>query len=94
MKNGGTLTISTNKTNGFLEVSFKDTGVGIPKENMEKLFLPLFTTKAKGTGMGLSVCKKLVDMHGGTIKVESEIGKGTTVTVKLPITKENGGEKT
>jgi len=94
MKNGGTLTISTNKTNGFLEVSFKDTGVGIPKENMEKLFLLLFTTKAKGTGMGLPVCKKLVEMHGGTIKVESEIGKGTTVTVKLPITKENGGEKT
>jgi signal transduction histidine kinase len=94
MENGGTLTISTNKTNGFLEVSFKDTGVGIPKENMKKLFHPLFTTKAKGMGMGLPICKKLVEMHGGTMKVESEIGKGTTVTVKLPITKENGGEKT
>ena len=94
MENGGTLSISTNKTNGFLEVSFKDTGVGIPEENMEKIFSTFFTTKAKGMGLGLSICKKFVELHGGTIKVESEIGKGTTVTVKLPITKENGGEKT
>ena len=59
MENGGTLTISTNKTNGFLEVSFKDTGVGIPKENMEKLFLPLFTTKAERHGYGLARLQKV-----------------------------------
>jgi len=52
---------------------------------MEKIFTPLFTTKAKGTGMGLAICKKFVESHGGSIKVESEFGKRTTFTVKLPI---------
>ena len=94
MENGGTLKVSTKKTKGFVEVSFKDTGVGASKENMRKLFTPFFTTKAKGMGMGLSICKKFVDAHGGSIEVESEEGKGTTFTVKLPIQRENGGEKT
>jgi PAS domain S-box-containing protein len=94
MENGGTLTISTKKTNGFVEVSFKDTGVGIPKENMEKLFIPFFTTRAKGMGMGLPICKKFVEGHGGRIEVESQVSKGTTFTVRLPILKDNGGEKT
>lgn len=94
MENGGTLTVSTKKIEGFVEVSFKDTGVGIPKEKMEKLFTPFYTTKAKGMGMGLSICKKFVEAHGGSIEVESQVGKGTTFTVKLPIQQENGGEKT
>jgi len=94
MENEGTLKVSTKKTNGFVEVSFKDTGKGIPKENREKLFTPFFTTKAKGMGMGLPICKKFVDANGGTIEVESEEGKGSTFTVKLPIQPENGGEKT
>jgi len=94
MENGGRLTVSTKKIGGFVEISFKDTGVGISKENMEKLFTPLFTTKAKGMGMGLSICKRFVENHGGSIEVESEVGKGTTFTVKLPIPQENGGEKT
>jgi signal transduction histidine kinase len=68
--------------------------VGIPEENMEKLFSPLFTTKAKGMGLGLPICKKFVELHGGSIEVKSQVGNGTTVTVKLPIPKENGGEKT
>jgi len=55
------------------------------KENMEKLFTPFFTTKAKGMGMGLPICSKLVEIHGGSIKVESEEDKGSTFTVKLPI---------
>ena len=59
MENGGTLTVSTKTANGFVEVSFKDTGVGISKENMEKLFTPLFTTKAKGMGMGLANLQKI-----------------------------------
>ena len=94
MENGGTLTISTKKTEGFVEVSFKDTGVGISEENMEKLFTPLFTTKAKGMGLGLPICKKFVELHGGSIEAKSQVGNGTTFTVKLPIPKENGGEKT
>jgi PAS domain S-box-containing protein len=93
MENGGTLKVSTKKTKGFVEVSFKDTGVGISRENIEKLFTPFFTTKAKGLGMGLAICKKFVDAHSGTIEVESEEGKGTTFTVRLPTQQENGGEK-
>jgi len=92
MKNGGTLKISTKKTGNMIEVSFKDTGIGISKEKMKKLFTPFFTTRAKGMGMGLSICKKFVEIHCGNIDVESEEGRGTTFTVKLPIQHENGGE--
>jgi len=69
----------------WVAVSFKDTGVGIPKENLGRLFEPLFTTKAKGIGLGLAVTKTLVQGHGGTIEVQSELGKGSTFTVQLPI---------
>jgi signal transduction histidine kinase len=68
-----------------MAVSITDTGVGIPQENLDKLFEPLFTTKAKGIGLGLAVTKTLVEGHGGSIEVESEVGKGTTFTVRLPI---------
>lgn len=93
MEHGGKLTVSTEKTEAFVEVSFKDTGVGIPNENLQKLFTPLFTTKAKGMGMGLPICKKFIENHGGSIEVESQEGKGSTFTIKLPITPRNGGEK-
>jgi len=68
-----------------VSISFTDTGVGIPEENLGKLFEPLFTTKAKGIGLGLALTKMLVEGHGGTIEVESEVGKGSTFTVRLPI---------
>lgn len=92
MPNGGELTISTSLKDGFASIRFQDTGVGIHKEDMKKLFTPLFTTKAKGLGLGLAICKNLVEAHGGSIEVESEEGKGSTFTVKLPIQRENGGE--
>ena len=82
---GGLLIVSTKETKNFIEVSFKDTGIGIPKENMEKLFTPFFTTRAQGMGIGLAICKKLIDSHGGSIETESEEGKGSTFTVQLPI---------
>ncbi|MBK5275777.1 MAG: PAS domain S-box protein [Desulfuromonadales bacterium] len=69
----------------FIEISVTDTGYGIAPENMKKLFQPLFTTKVKGIGLGLVVCKNLVETTGGRIEVESEWGKGTTFTVLLPI---------
>jgi PAS domain S-box-containing protein len=68
----------------WVAVSVTDTGVGIPEENLGKLFVPLFTTKAKGIGLGLALVKILVEGHGGTIEVESQVGKGSTFTVKLP----------
>jgi two-component system CheB/CheR fusion protein len=69
----------------WMAISFTDTGAGIPQENLGKLFEPLFTTKAKGIGLGLALTRTLVEGHGGTIEVQSEVGKGSTFTVKLPI---------
>ena len=59
--------------------------VGIPEEAMGKIFEPLYTTKAKGIGLGLAVCKSIIDRHEGQIDVESNVGKGTTFTIKLPL---------
>lgn len=83
MPNGGTLTIATNETKDHVEIAFTDMGTGIQEENMSKLFSPLFTTKAKGIGMGLAICKKIVEQHGGTIEARSKAGQGTTFTIKL-----------
>jgi signal transduction histidine kinase len=91
MPEGGQLVVKTSEVSEklpkseWVAVSIADTGVGIPEENLGKLFEPLFTTKAKGVGLGLAVVKSLVDGHGGTIEVESETGVGTTFTVRLPI---------
>jgi signal transduction histidine kinase len=68
----------------MIAISVKDTGVGILPENMSKLFEPLFTTKAKGIGLGLAVSQKLVKANGGRIEVVSEAGKGSTFTLILP----------
>jgi len=68
----------------FIEISVADTGAGISPENMSRIFEPLFTTKARGIGLGLIVSKKLIEANGGKIKVESQLGKGTTFTVILP----------
>ncbi|MCX8188696.1 MAG: ATP-binding protein [Nitrososphaeria archaeon] len=84
MPNGGTLTIEVFDENNFVVVKVSDTGVGIPKEHFDKIFEPYFTTKAKGMGLGLSVVKRLVDFLNGQVSFESEVGKGTTFTIKLP----------
>ncbi len=85
MPEGGRLEIRTGTGDGFIEIIFKDTGGGISEENLRKIFEPLFTTKAKGIGLGLSIVKSIIDRHKGEIDVESEDGKGTTFTVKLAI---------
>ena len=69
----------------MIAIAVQDTGVGIPPENMKKLFEPLFTTKAKGIGLGLAVSQKLVEANGGRIEVQSEAGVGSTFTVYLPV---------
>jgi PAS domain S-box-containing protein len=87
MPNGGELGIDLYGTDESMFIAFKDTGVGIPERNMGKLFNPFFTTKAKGQGLGLPVCKRLVEAHDGRITVESKPGEGSTFTVELPIIK-------
>jgi PAS domain S-box-containing protein len=68
-----------------IQITVSDTGIGIPSENLTKIFQPFFSTKEKGTGMGLAICRRIIDQHGGEIRVESEKGKGTHFTVILPV---------
>lgn len=88
MDGGGTLTIKTERVNGFCAVSIEDTGTGIPPDVLPNIFDPFFTTKriGEGTGLGLSVSKGIVELHGGIIEVESQIRAGTKFRIKLPIT--------
>lgn len=81
---------STNQSESYnlqsaIEVRVSDTGVGIPADALAKIFQPLYTTKAKGIGLGLALCKMIVEAHGGTIAVESSVGKGTTFVIALPL---------
>ena len=85
MPDGGELTILTYRKDGDVLIRVEDTGVGIPKEALPKIFTPLFTTKSKGQGFGLAVCKKIIEAHNGEITFQSKEGKGTTFTIKLPI---------
>ncbi|MCW4004740.1 MAG: PAS domain S-box protein [Candidatus Bathyarchaeota archaeon] len=85
MPQGGTLKVKSARRGDCVRISFTDTGVGIPKEELSKLFTPLVTTKAQGMGFGLAVCKRFVEAHGGKITVKSALGKGSVFTVTLPI---------
>jgi len=90
MHEGGTLTVKSREVNGKLEIAFKDTGTGMSKETLSKLEggVPLFTTKAKGMGFGVPICKRIAEAHGGKLSVESKIWKGTTVTITVPVNPE------
>ena len=79
-----TITIRTESAGPFIRLSVVDNGPGIPQEKLAKIFEPLFTTKAKGVGLGLPTVRKIVEQHGGTIDVESIVGAGTTFVVLLP----------
>ena len=85
MPEGGKLAIQTTKQDDSAKLIVRDTGVGIPKEIVPRLFTPLFSTKAKGIGLGLVICKQIVEGHDGNITVDSRVGEGSTFTVKLPI---------
>ncbi len=86
MPDGGELAVVSYSDYDWVKVDITDTGIGIPQENIEKLFEPFFTTKevGKGTGLGLSICYGIIKKHNGEISVKSEIGKGSTFTIKLP----------
>jgi two-component system, NtrC family, sensor kinase len=85
MNAGGTLTVTARPAGAKVEVRITDTGPGIAPEQLSRIFDPFFTTKEKGTGLGLSVVWGIIDRHGGTLEVESQVGQGTTVIVRLPI---------
>ncbi len=87
MPNGGSLTIRTEAANGGVRIAFEDTGPGIAPEHRDRIFDPFFTTKPEvsGTGLGLSVSLGIVQSHGGTIEVDTEVGRGSTFTVALPL---------
>jgi PAS domain S-box-containing protein len=86
MPEGGTLRITSQKSSDNLQITFVDSGVGMKNEVVANLWNPLFTTKAKGMGLGLPVARRFVEGHGGSITVESYPGRGSTFTVTLPIT--------
>jgi signal transduction histidine kinase len=83
MPGGGELNISLRPDNGFLEIKFADTGVGIMSEDLAQIFEPYYSTKETGIGLGLPLTKKIIEEHGGKINVESLLGRGTTFTVTL-----------
>lgn len=88
MPEGGTLTIHTDlvqrSERDFVQVTINDTGQGISPEALDKIFVPFFTTKTQGTGLGLPICRQLLEQHGGMIEVESLVGNGTTFSILLP----------
>lgn len=84
---GGTLTLTSHFFSGSreVEISVADTGSGIPPEHLSRIFDPFFTTKERGTGLGLSVVYGIVEKHGGSMRVTSRVGEGTTMTIRLPL---------
>jgi len=86
MPAGGRLVVSAEADPaGFVRLGIEDTGCGIPEEVRQRLFTPFFTTKENGTGLGLSVTRKIVEDHGGVVQIESEPGAGTRFTMTLPV---------
>lgn len=84
----GTLTLETRRVQDHVELIIRDTGCGMSESQREKLFVPFFTTKSQGTGLGLSLCLSIVERHHGSISVDSEEGKGTVFTISLPTGRE------
>ena len=85
MNAGGRLRVTSREAGSMVEVEFADTGPGIAPEHLSHILDPFFTTKEKGTGLGLSVVDGLIDRHGGTLEVRSQVGQGTTVIIRLPV---------
>ena len=86
MPNGGTITVSVSRVEEGIRIAIRDEGSGIPKEKIKKLGEPFYTTKERGTGLGLMVSYKIIEEHHGRIDVESEVGVGTTFYITLPVT--------
>jgi signal transduction histidine kinase len=84
MPEGGNIFIELAHRNETLTIHFTDEGLGIPEDKLDKIWDPFFTTKDKGSGLGLPIVKKIIEGHGGTVHIENGPEKGTQVTVTLP----------
>jgi len=85
MPEGGNLAISAKTSEGNVRIILQDSGIGVPKENLPKLFDPFFSTKSKGLGLGLAMTKRVAEEHGGKVIFQSEEGKGSAITISLPV---------
>ena len=85
MPKGGKLRLAVTEDGDSAVISVSDTGVGIEEKDIERIFRPFFSTKVSGCGLGLSITQRIVHEHGGTLTCESEVGKGTTFTIRLPL---------
>jgi PAS domain S-box-containing protein len=88
----GKVRVMVEREGDMVKVSVQDTGVGIAQEDLDKVFEPFFTRKSKGTGLGLTICNELVNLHQGKIEINSRIGEGTTVAILLPLLRRNHAE--
>jgi signal transduction histidine kinase len=84
MPNGGKLKLTTEHNDGFVDISLADTGHGIPAEILDRVLQLYFTTKESGTGLGLPMALRAVDLHGGMLTVDSKVNAGTVVKIRLP----------
>jgi len=89
---GGRVVVRATKVDGRVLIEFRDSGCGMDGETLKRVFEPFFTTKADGTGLGLAVTKKIIEGHGGELRVVSVPGEGTTVSMNLALSPEGGGE--
>jgi len=91
----GLITISTRAKDNDVDIVVRDNGCGIPRENLQRIFTPFFTTKpqGKGSGLGLAICRGIIERLGGSISVNSDVGKSTAFTIHLPIKRPLEGEK-
>jgi len=89
MTDGGNLYMSIKKSETHINIDFHDTGTGISKENLEKLFTPFFSTKKEGNGLGLAISYRIIENHRGEISVESELNRGSIFSIKLPYVVQN-----
>jgi PAS domain S-box-containing protein len=89
MPAGGLLNVQLEKEDGYGKILIQDNGSGIPPERMKHLGEPFYSTKEKGTGLGLMICQKIIKEHHGSLSIQSNVSEGTTVTILLPIAKEN-----
>ena len=85
MQKNGRLDIEVIKIDKIIRVIISDSGPGIPKNTITEIFEAFYTTKEEGTGLGLNICKRIIEEHGGEINVESILGKGTQFTIDLPL---------